>query len=276
MSYQTGGFAKIYRGAEYNLRNSGRVVHNATWQGRSVKEDQQAFEIMNYQFSMPMYGAYDKASAHIRPTQPWADMQFAERVSGVPHNPGPSYFEWPGFKTRDHSEEDKFLNKHGQADHTYAERMWPNQVQDHEGQLYPIRRQGRFKGGDLDDLVNLLMRDPYTRQAYLPIWFPEDTGATENQRVPCSLGYHFMIREYELHCNYFIRSCDLFRHFRNDVYFANCLTLWLRERLSYNVIMCKSHPSAEVLSSLGVGNLHFFASSLHCFAGDAKARRWIK
>ena len=27
------------------------------------------------------------------------------------------------------------------------------------------------------DVIDLLEREPFTRQAYLPIWFPEDTGA---------------------------------------------------------------------------------------------------
>ena len=65
--------------------------------------------------------------------------------------------------------------------------------------------------GDLDDVVTLLTNDPLTRQAFLPMWFPEDTGVVHGTRVPCSLGYHFMQRDGRLSITYYIRSCDIVR-----------------------------------------------------------------
>ena len=51
-------------------------------------------------------------------------------------------------------------------------------------------------------------------------WIPEDTGAHHGERVPCTLGYHFIRRDDYLHMFYFIRSCDYIRHFRDDIYLA--------------------------------------------------------
>src|SRR5690606_3284161 len=144
---------------------------------------------------------------------PWAEDHFQERVSGIPSNPGQTYKYWPYHKNLDNSE-----FKAEVFDHTYQERFWPkhaggkelhNKIRDNEGI--------RFGYGDLDDVINQLKDNPLTRQAYLPIFFPEDTGAKDKQRVPCTLGYYFWIDGDKLYCNYTIRSCDVLRHFRNDV-----------------------------------------------------------
>jgi thymidylate synthase len=132
----------------------------------------------------------------------------------------------------------------------------------------------RFKYGDLADVVTLLARHPYTRQAYLPVWFPEDTGARDGGgkdiRVPCSLGYHFMIRDGELSCRYYLRSCDLYRHFSNDIYMTARLVQW----------MCGAvQVEAQNLSEFGIGDISLFPpvkpgrlltviSSLHLFVND--------
>src|SRR5262245_41328374 len=88
----------------------------------------------------------------------------------------------------DHGNE-KDLISEPRFSHTYMTRYWP------KGLSTGIE----FTPGDLMDIARLLVREPYTRQAYLPVWFPEDTGAVEEQRVPCSLGYHFMLRDFKLH-----------------------------------------------------------------------------
>jgi hypothetical protein len=141
----------------------------------------------------------------------------------------------------------------------------------------------RFDYGDLDDVVDLLVRSPLTRQAYLPIWFPEDTGAHHRQRVPCTLGYHFMIRESQLSCRYYMRSCDLIRHFTDDLYMAARLMQWITDQLN----MCPnpwhdSAPARKVLvcpeckSSVKTGRLIMYISSLHAFTGDAYKLKQIK
>jgi thymidylate synthase len=120
----------------------------------------------------------------------------------------------------------------------------------------------RFRYGDLGDLVDLLVRSPLTRQAYLPVWFPEDTGSHHGQRVPCTLGYHFMQRGGRLSCRYNIRSCDAYRHLSNDVYFAAALTNWICDEV-YGRTMDNEAP---VRFRPGALTMHI--SSLHAFVSD--------
>src|ERR1041384_5480764 len=139
---------------------------------------------------------WDQIPSHALDTIPgidfnWAREHFGERVSGEPLNPAPSHVRWP-YAVRgneDHTSDTKF-------DHTYPERFWPEWAGD--GGDRPANMGIRFPYGDLRDVVGLLATKPLTRQAYLPVWFPEDTGATEGQRVPCTLGYHFMQRNNRL------------------------------------------------------------------------------
>ena len=132
---------------------------------------------------------------------PWAEDHFQERVSGQPMNPGKAHAYWPyhGRSAALHQRDDE-----QRYDHNYMERFWPKEAGDRErGEGWRLKAgpgRGmtpygyRFPIGDLTDVVHLLKREPTTRQAFLPVWFPEDTGSTEGQRVPCTLGYHFIIR----------------------------------------------------------------------------------
>lgn len=193
----------------------------------------------------------------------WADDHFSERVSGIPHNPAPSHLRWP-YAVRgngDHTDDQ------ARFDHTYPERFWAKFA--NEGKKRPNGRQVyvphngvRFEYGDLADVVNLLVRSPLTRQAYLPVWFPEDTGAVDGQRVPCTLGYHFMQRGGRLSCRYYIRSCDAYRHLSNDIYLAARLTKWVADR----VYLQTKETAVPLHFRLGSFTMHI--SSLHAFVGD--------
>lgn len=192
----------------------------------------------------------------------WASEHFAERVSGQPLNPSPSHIRWP-YAVRgngDHTTDEQF-------DHTYPERFWPQFA--NVGETRPNGRQVfvphngiRFPYGDLRDVVGLLATKPLTRQAYLPVWFPEDTGATEGQRVPCTLGYHFMQRGGMLSCRYYLRSCDVYRHLSNDVYFAAALTKWICHEVG------KMTHDSKAPVFIRPGSLTMHISSLHAFVGD--------
>jgi thymidylate synthase len=163
-------------------------------------------------------------------------------------------------------------------DHTYQERIWPkwaghNTMRDHGRAEWAKKAGIRYEYGDLDDVVALLRREPFTRQAYLPIWFPEDTGVVFGGRAPCTLGYHFMRRTNRLHMWYDIRSCDFVRHFRNDLYLASRLLLWVLEQLTVRFHEWKmSDPKTMSLenqwTNVMPGYLYFCAHSLHYFKGD--------
>jgi len=222
--------------ARYFLREEHKIVRTANWQG-----DQSPFDFLehlNLTLECPMEDTKQGAMLYCQPLLPWADEHFEERVSGIPYNPPPSHTKWLK-KTEDYLESDSKFS------HTYPERMWSKGL--HGGLRHDI--------ADLSDAVDLLKQDLYTRQCYIPIYFPEDlTAAKENRRIPCTLGWHMIVRDEKLHCHYPMRSCDAIRHFHNDLYLANRLVLWFIEQLDYG---------------LEAGQLLFSATSFHCFTNDS-------
>lgn len=234
----------LYKVRRYVL-SQGKEVETGTWQDQ--KSPFKFLEVMNISVIAPMAKGEDSASKQCKATQPWALAHFKERVSGIPSNPPPSHTEWAKTTGEHFSAIDP-----GKFSHSYPERMWP------KGKIPPMGI--RYAPGDLQDAANLLAKDPSTRQCYVPMVYPEDiTAANMGERVPCSLGWHFMVRNKKLSCFYPMRSCDVVRHMHNDWYFANMLTLWMH--------------SAAGLGDLGIklGNLHFVATSLHCFTNDRYA-----
>jgi thymidylate synthase len=191
----------------------------------------------------------EEAQELIMPNLPWAEDHFQERVSREPSNPGVQYKNWPHWREQ---ERDTMLD--GKFTHTYQERFWPTRIR-------PAPFGVRYRYGDLDDLVGHLSENPLSRQATLPIFFPEDTGAVHGGRVPCTLHYHFLRRNNRLHLWYPIRSCDAIRHFRDDIYMAVRLAHWVLDRL-YN------HDSDW--RGCEVGYLNFNAYSFHVHKGDLR------
>lgn len=239
---------------------SAQLIHSApqidslSWQGQQAGDGKfSTREIQNLVFEIAMPWPLSILQQTVQPNLPWADEHFAERVGGMPLNPPPSAANWP-FAQAGHEDH---VNGFGKFSHTYPERMWPKYAsRGHVHKPEDLHRGIRFDYGDLNDLVNLLVKDPGSRQAYLPIWFPEDTGAVDGQRVPCTLGYHFMIRRGRIHVTYLIRACDFLRHFRDDVYMTIRLTQWVREQLD------KAGISVEL------GNMTMHVMSMHVFEKD--------
>lgn len=251
------------------FRHWAQPVHTGTWQSTDVSKRPEAAmrEVLNTTFSVPLRGIeiLDHWRIDVQPNLPWADRHFElERVSGEPINPGETWKEWP----YGHSA-GRFLNKEGQFDHSYAERYWPKRagppgVGEDLAAGDDCHFGTRFPYGDLHDLVHLLSKDPLTRQAYLPVWFPEDTGATQGQRVPCSLGYWFIRRGLFFHVYYPIRSCDYVRHYADDVYLTIRLHLWLLGQLR------KKAPTEW--GNVVPGLFTMWIGSLHMFINDWNAR----
>jgi hypothetical protein len=112
-----------------------------------------------------------------------------------------------------------------------------------------------------------MRRDPLTRQAYLPIFFPEDTGVGDGGRKPCTLGYQFIVRDDKLHIYYPMRSCDLLRHFRDDCYLTVRLAIWVLEQLRFSLLEADKESKA-FWANVQLGSLAMHMTSLHCFIGD--------
>ena len=219
------------------LFDHGYTIQTERWQGK--EKPPLMLEILHADLIAKMSNSMAEASDIVKASQPWASEHFAERVGGIPLNPPPSHIKWL-------TGTNEYLS--GKAfSHSYPERMWCDRSRDGI----------RFKWGNLSDAVKLLKQEPFTRQCYIPMWFPEDlSAACEGERVPCSFGWHVINRAGQLHMSYHMRSCDVVRHLHNDLYFANCLALWLNEQ-------------AEL--DLEMGYLHFSSTSLHCFENDRYA-----
>lgn len=237
------------------------------WQ--SIKGEMVMHELLNVVFSMPLPETAEELANQTGARVPWAEDHFLERVGGKPLNPSPSEAWWPFAKKGETTNADH--KSEGEAfSHTYPERMWPkyaNQVEPKLGDLIrTFPHHGiRFEVGDLQDVIKQLNKTPLTRQAYLPIWFPEDTGAVHGKRVPCTLGYHFLIRDGKLNITYFMRSTDLLRHFQDDVYMAGRLAQWMVKQLrDYHLAI--DGPFTD--PGLEVGDLIFHTANMHIFAQD--------
>lgn len=272
--YQGKAFADMVGQMYQDFLGSARPVDVGQWQGLDIKGDASkvTWEIREAVLQLGMPDSMSQAQAMISPNLPWAEEHFAERVSRKPLNPPPSAKTWP-FAQAGHEEH---VDKFGKFSHTYPERFWPKHADHDDNEMddfgdhacsYDGRIGIRFRYGDLDDVVWRLIQNPLTRQAYLPIWFPEDTGAPEGERVPCTIGYHFMIREGRLHVSYTIRACDFMRHFKDDIYMAVRLGQWVRDQLPYK--------GEGDLPGLTMGDLTMHIGSFHIFNGDRPMVKYL-
>lgn len=253
------------------LLDTGVKVQSRFWQGMDVsaKPEAMMYEVLNWSFSV-VATDYDlpKLREHLKPNLPWADLHFdQERIGGQPLNPGETWKVWPWGNSAD-----KHRTAGEQFNHTYAERFWPKHAGQTPGGKWPdptdvapeipysTRRGIRYEYADLNDVIKMLLEDPYTRQAYIPIWFPED--GSHSDRKPCTLGYHIIRRGDNIHMVYYIRSCDIVRHFQDDVYLAVRLLMWITWELRLR------DPENWDKVRLGLFTMHI--TSLHCFVNDRR------
>lgn len=259
-------FSRLITDTHRQFRARADLIQPARWQGVATagRPDLETYEILNHSSTVDLptedLGYYQ---LDIKPDLPWADDHFDERVCGYPLNPGVQWAKW-----RMGRGADSFRDSSGRFNHNYMERFWPKIAGKVPAAEYPPEFwedqpaiQGiRHPYGDLGDLVHQLVREPDTRQAVLPMFFPEDTGAVHSGRVPCSLTWQFIVRQNMLHMTYSLRSVDLVNHWRNDLYMAVRLLLWVLDRcrrLSPNY-WTKIHP----------GCLTTHITSFHCFRGN--------
>ena len=234
------------------LMDYGKEVKTERWQGIPSPDDM--FEHLFHSFKAPIPESLEELISESRPNLPWAEDHFQERVSGSPLNPPPSHSNWP-FAQKNN---EKFGGNE-KFSHTYPERIWGKYgEEDSPTRISGVTLKGiRYHHGDFNDVINLLRREPFTRQAFLPIWYPEDTGSVHGERVPCTIGYHFIRRSNYLHVVYYIRSCDYIRHFRDDVYLASRKVQWIIENLK--------KKDYDGWKDVIPGFLSMHITSLHCF-----------
>lgn len=239
------------------------------WQGIDSFKDMDMLILRDVNYHLEIPNDVRDLQMITLPDTRWAEAHFQERIGGVPLNPGETYKFWP-YATFD-AHDDPYLKGGKQFDHSYMERFWPKRAGKYfpnsEGvNMYiptimePEFNSGiRFDYGDYNDVCQQLIEQPLGRQAYLPIFFPEDTGAKDNMRVPCTLGYLFEIFDDKLDVTYYIRSCDAYRHLRNDIYMAGRLLQHTKEILFINGI---KHIQTGTLK-MKIANLHIFENDLY-------------
>lgn len=268
-----------YKRMAYDLLRS-KPVHRGSWQSIDVSTSKvhATYELAHVTVEYIIPIELDDLARDIEPNREWADEHFAERVSGVPHNPPPSHVRWPYAQAGNAQHATG-----GRFSHTYPERFWPRHAPQSTSAPQSaswLNDNGgiRYRYGDLSDVVTQLVTNPLTRQAYLPVWFPEDTGATSGQRVPCTLGYHFLVVDGKLDIVYNIRSCDLLRHFQDDVYMAARLCQWMVARVNEDWDSVNhSQAPGPVPTQIDTGRLVMHIASLHAFVGDEhKLKQIIK
>ena len=225
-----------------DLLSRGQIVFDPTVQGEVVERaDFEMKELLGYSYTimdgsdkelMIEWAIENFPTCSI--TTEWAELWFKERVSGVPYNPPPSW------KLRAEYWE-KYLTDEGKFDYTYCERMQ-----------------------NFDKVIEALKQNLYRRGAYQTVYeSSQDLDQTlAGKRVPCSLGYHFVVRPTvhgdRLKVLYYMRSCDLINHLPSDVYIAFRIAEYVAEKLGVQV-----------------GSLTHTISSLHAYIADVPVdRRW--
>ncbi len=272
----TSSFSEVYR-RFCEAMETADIVHSKRWQGVTIagNPNMACRELTHRAFAIDLP---TEDLEHYRQDTgaefPWSDDHFEERVAGYPMNPGTEWQNWSQAKLS-RSGVSGFLDSRGKFNHNYMERYWPRfagQVaaptesatdwrqrftdQNRGTGQPPIANRGiMYEYGQLIDVVDQLADDPYTRQAYFPIWFPEDTGGGD-KRAPCTIGYHFLMRNERLDINYHIRSCDLYKHFRNDLYLTVRLLLWMLEKVRKRNPEWKDVRPGKLI--MQIGSLHLF------------------
>lgn len=249
-----GAFPVIMTMLAMRFADQGENVNVGEWQGqRDGRPQTRTIELEDVYIETGLHFDVPLWQAMTGPNLPWAEEHFQERVSGKPLNPPPSHERWPFAQAanEEHRPDGKFS-------HTYPERFWPKWAGEEPAHTGFNMRGIRFEYGDLGNLLHMLQERKATRQAYLPVWFPEDLYAADvvGERVPCTLGYHFLVRNNRVNVKYFIRSCDFNRHFRDDAYMAGRLAMWIAERID-------AQP----------GKLNMMISSLHIFEDEGEMQK---
>jgi thymidylate synthase len=216
-----------------NVAELGSIVRLKTYQNIDISEDEDYVtrELIGESFKLLDNVKSEEIRDYIKVVKgeswyEWVEKDFEERISSSYVNPGKAFaFVAPYW--------DKFMNKLGLQDYTYNERL----------------------GRKLEFLIEELRRDPSSRRAFLNIWESGDMIATlSERRVPCSLGYIFLIRSGKLHVTYLMRSSDVMQLLLIDLYMVQRLKEYIAEKLG-----------------ISLGTTTFFANSLHAYQKDIKA-----
>lgn len=225
-------FWEAFNEIERDLFEMGIESHSNTMQDKDVTNnpDYDTKEMIGYSFMLNDWDDRDDVVVALlgEEARVYCEQELIDRVSGQPLNPGNSY------KMRKEVWND-FLRS-GRFSYTYPERM--------HDQLF--------------QMINHLKYNKESRQSIVTIYDKHDDmmNIGGRKRIPCSMYYHFMIREGGLTIVYTMRSCDFYTHMPIDIWLATGI-------LEYVAAMLKIPPMAMI----------YFCDSLHAYRKDWGKRR---
>ena len=224
----------------------GAIVTPKSMQNKNIEGDinYETREVLNYSYCLLSLGheeyLFNGTQTDIESTKKWAIAEFNERVDPRGLNPGEAW------KIRKEIWEEFLVN--GKFDYAYGERL----------NFCPGGESEDVKG-NLQRVINELLRNPDTRQGIIPVWDLEKDVAYigGRKRVPCSMYYQVIIRNQQVHLIYNQRSADVVTHFGNDVWLA-----WQLKEYIRGVLRSKG------LKELKQGYLYHNIASLHSYRKD--------
>lgn len=124
--------------------------------------------------------------------------------------------------------------------------------EEHHNMRFSYTYSMRMGGEHLQYIIDEIKVHPHSRQLFLPVWDRTvDEKRRGKKRVPCSLGYWFVMRNDQIHITYMMRSCDFVTHYPNDV----AITAIIQD-----------HVARE--TGYSVGSFTHFIGSLHAYKKD--------
>jgi len=216
-----------------NVEEDGGIITSTSASGREVDEIE-IKRVFNMTFSIDCAEreAFDNLilEAHGEKGLAFCKQEFRDWMSDTYENPGLALYE-------DHERWRPILNTSGRFDYSYNQRI--------------------HAYGQLATVIDLLSRQPDTRQAYISIYDPsidvERIG--QGYQIPCILGYGFSIdmEEKVLNMSVDMRSADITNCLRNDIWLANAFRGYMLNMLQIQ------YPELEP------GELVFNVKDLHAY-----------
>jgi thymidylate synthase len=194
-----------------DLAEMGIRVHPKTWQDQDVSNnpDFETKELQNY-----TYTVINPSSEELKNivTQPYCDLEWADREGGIEGNPCNPGLSW---KSRKEVWEE-FLQEDGTFAYAYPERL--------------------AEDAQVKRVIDRLKEDSDSRQLFISVWNSTDiTKMGGISRIPCTLGYLVQCREGRIDLTYLQRSCDWSTHAKNDIFFAVKLQEYIAGKTGYEM-----------------------------------------
>lgn len=129
----------------------------------------------------------------------------------------------------------------------------------HLNSSYGHRIFEKFGFDQLEFVVDVLTKDPSSRQAVIHIKEPVDYRVSPSKDVPCTVALQYLIRNGKLYATTYMRSNDLWTGFPYDVFCFTCFQIMLAFRIG-----------------VGIGSYTHIAGSLHLYERSLEEHRKLK